>query len=321
MSPPSRGRGLKLAAAVVAVAGYAVAAAGDVNADGFPDVLIGAPDNDDGPGTDPGAAYLVLGTASPYSSALSSAAAEYTGEVADDHAGYHVAGAGDYDADGFADILIGAPDNDDGPGDEAGAAYLVLGSPGPTSLGLASADAEYIGEDQNDLGGYDVAGVGDANGDGYDDFVTSAAYNDTGGTDAGAVYLFLGGPRTASASFAAGVKFTGQAGDVAGDSLSGAGDTNADGYDDFLVGADQNGDGPGTESGAGYLVRGSASPAPLSLDGSAREYTGEADGDRAGARVSGAGDVNADGFADLLVNAPLNDAAGTDAGAIYLLFQ
>jgi hypothetical protein len=106
------------------LAGRSVSGAGDVDGDGYDDLLVGACKNDDG-GLDAGAAYLVLGSASPASASLSTAVA-YQGEATADSAGRSVSGAGDADGDGYDDLLVGAYLNADG-GSEAGAAYLILG--------------------------------------------------------------------------------------------------------------------------------------------------------------------------------------------------
>jgi hypothetical protein len=109
-------------------AGWSVASGGDVNNDGFEDILIGA-DNDEEGGTGAGQTYLILGKASSWAmdtSVEEAATASFLGESSGDGAGRSVAFAGDVNDDGFDDILIGADENDDG-GDRAGKAYLVLG--------------------------------------------------------------------------------------------------------------------------------------------------------------------------------------------------
>jgi hypothetical protein len=105
-------------------AGYSVSGAGDVDGDGFDDLLVGARYNDAN-GIDAGAAYLVLGSATPGDLTLSAADAKYSGEAAYDYAGYSVSGAGDVDGDGLDDLVVGAY-GDDAGGASAGAAYLVL---------------------------------------------------------------------------------------------------------------------------------------------------------------------------------------------------
>ncbi|MFX0113560.1 MAG: integrin alpha, partial [Candidatus Hodarchaeota archaeon] len=122
-------------------AGGSVAGAGDVNGDGFADILIGAPKHDD-EGNRAGQTYLVLGrpdvTAWNGSDPLdlAYANASFIGEDEDDFSGQSVAGAGDVNSDGFADILIGASADEEG-GSAAGQTYLVLGEPLPGRLGVS----------------------------------------------------------------------------------------------------------------------------------------------------------------------------------------
>ncbi len=298
-------------------AGFSVAGAGDVNGDGYDDFLVGSPYNDDG-GDAAGAAYLALGGPSGWSLAKSlgqTPLVQYTGEAASDFAGGRVAGAGDVNGDGYDDFLVAAEGNDAGASN-AGAAYLVLGSAAPAGGSLASA-IQYTGEAVDDIAN-EVAGAGDVNGDGYDDFLVGAPFNDDGGNAAGAAYLVLGSAAPAGGSLSAAIQYTGETGpNLAGDAVAGAGDVNGDGYDDFLVGAWQNGD-AAIGAGAAYLLLGSAAPAGGSLS-SALQYTGEAFGDQAGISVAGAGDVNGDGYDDFLVGAISNNDGGIDAGAAYLV--
>jgi hypothetical protein len=301
-------------------AGRSVAGVGDVNGDGYADMLIGAYGNNEG-GADAGAAYLVLGSMAPTGGNLAGnpplfEPIKYSGETPDDYASQSVAGAGDINGDGYADFLIGAPRHDNG-GDNAGAAYLVLGSATPTSGSLSSV-IQYTGEAADSGAGQAVAGAGDVNGDGYADFLVGAPRQDDGGNDAGAAYLVLGSATPISGSLSSAIQYTGEAADNgAGQAVAGAGDVSGDGYADILIGAPHNGDG-GSEAGTAYLILGSATPTGGNLS-SAIQYTGKASGDLTGESVAGAGDVNGDGYADLLISATGNDDAGLSAGAAYLV--
>jgi hypothetical protein len=309
------------------LAGMSMAGVGDVNGDGFGDLLIGAPSNDSGTLNDNGAAYLVLGGLNGWglSTRLTQGTIiEYFGEglAGGDNAGISVAGAGDFNGDGFNDLLIGANLNDDG-GASAGAAYLVLGSASPVGGDLLTIGIEYVGEAAGDQAGVSVAGAGDANGDGFADLLIGAPFNGAG--DNGAAYLVLGSSTPPAAGsqtgLATAIKYTGEAAnDQAGRSVAGLGDTNRDGFADMAIGAPNNADG-GAGAGTAYLVPGSAAPASVGLNigtPTVVQLTGGV-GDGAGQSIAGGGDVNGDGFADLLVGAPLNDAAGADAGAAYLV--
>ncbi len=307
--------------------GHSVASAGDVNGDGYDDILIGVPDNDDG-GNGAGQTYLIFGKASGWSmdTDLSNADASFIGEDAVDFSGWSVAGAGDVNDDGYDDILIGAYWESSGDS-AAGQTYLILGKASGWQMDtdLSNVDASFIGEERGDYSGKSVAGVGDVNGDGYDDILIGADGNDEGGGGfTGQTYLILGKASgwamdtdlsNADASFwGAGV------GDLAGYSVAGAGDVNGDGYDDILIGARKNDDGD-SEAGQTYLILGKASgwSMDINLSNADASFIGEEYDDESGSSVTGAGDVNGDGYDDILIGASRNDDAGYYAGQTYLI--
>lgn len=173
------------------------------------------------------------------------------GGQANAHFGISVASAGDVNADGFDDLLVGASRHDAGKAAE-GAAHLYLGSPAgplpdPTWTGYGNqAGAGY---------GISVAGIGDVNGDGYDDAAVGASAYDNGQDDEGRVFFYLGSP----AGFSETAEWTAesdQAGAAFGVSVAGAGDVDGDGFDDALVGA-HHFDNDEFDEGRAYLYRGS----------------------------------------------------------------
>jgi hypothetical protein len=276
--------------------GNSVSAAGDVNRDGFADVIIGAYSNDAG-GSEAGRAYLYLGGARMDNVAD----VIFTGEAIFDRFGISVSSAGDVNRDGFSDVIVG--------GSVAERAYLYFGGARMDNI----ADVLFIGGASGDAFGISVAAAGDVNRDGFSDVIVGAEVNDSAGLDAGRAYLYFGG---ASMNNIADVIFTGEAtGDRFGISVSAAGDVNHDGFADVIVGALWN-DAGGYDAGRAYLYLGAAS-----MDNSADIlFTGEASFDAIGNSVAAAGDVNRDGFADVIVGAYLDDAGGVDAGRAYLYF-
>jgi hypothetical protein len=261
--------------------GYSVASVGDVNADGYDDVVVGAPNYSVG-GVNRGRAYLYFG-----GPAMDNVAdLLLTGEFAFDYFGYSVAGAGDVNHDGFQDFIVGAH----GFGSERGRAYVFYGGTTPNAV----ADIAFTGRSVGDHFGFSVAGAWDVNGDNVADLLVGApGYS----FFAGRAYLFYGSPGSASADTTEDQVYTGQnTGDWFGTSASLAGDTDADGFADLIVGA------PNYDSNRGraYLFRGAPTPGNTA----AVTMTGENQGDNFGFSVASLGDGNRDGLDDVIVGAP-----------------
>ena len=288
-------------------AGFAfrLAAAGDVNGDGFDDVVIGAPWFDM-PDTNEGRVTLYLGSPGGLHSAP---AWIFEGNQLFAGLGYSVASAGDVNGDGFDDVIIGAVGYSN-PQRNEGAAFLFLGS----SVGLPSSPAWTVegGQAGADFG-WDVAGAGDVNGDGFDDVLVGAPWytNDQGAE--GRAYLYLGsstGLAVAPAWMAEGDQVNARF----GLDLAGAGDVNGDGFADVIVGS-PNYASPYTWEGRAYVYLGSAT----GLATTATWFT-EGDQDFAlyGDFVSAAGDVNRDGFGDILVGSPWYSNTHIEEGRAFL---
>ncbi|WP_183030036.1 cadherin domain-containing protein [Altericroceibacterium spongiae] len=324
--------------------GYSVSSAGDVNGDGYADVIVGAYRNDEGGGY-AGAAYVLFGKASGFgtvdlgSGLSASDGFKIIGDASGDSLGYSVSSAGDVNGDGYDDLIVGAYYNDDG-GTNTGTAYVLFGKASgfgtvDTSSSLSASDGFKIyGDNDSDYLGQSVSSAGDVNGDGYADVIVGAYGNDAGGSAAGAAYVLFGkasgfGTVDLGSGLSAsdGFKITGDASnDYLGMSVSSAGDVNGDGYADVIVGAYANDDGGSDDEGAAYVIFGKASgfgTVDLGSGLSASDgfkIMGAAVDDYLGYSVSSAGDVNGDGYADLIIGAYQNDAGGSDAGAAYVIF-
>lgn len=319
--------------------GRSVAGAGDVNDDGIDDVIIGAPDADGGPGADSGSAWVVYGSASPATTvsvgALNPATSgfEIVGATIGGDAGTSVAGLGDVNDDGVDDVVVGSEQVGSTP--DTGRADVVFGvpasgTPADVSLGaLGAGGVTFAGAASGDRAGYAVAPAGDVDDDGVADLLIGARAADTGGSGSGSAYVLFGSPAIAGGtlgSLAAGAEIEisgGSAGDATGEAVAGAGDVNADGVDDVIVGS------PGDEvpgvgrSGSAAVVFGSTTPGDVALGALGDDgllITGADADDVTGHRVSGDRDVNGDGTDDILVASRDDSAGGADAGSAHVIY-
>jgi len=261
---------------------------------------------------------------------LDAAVAWRWGETSGDWAGSALSGGGDFNGDGFDDVVVGAHGADNGSGSHQGIAYVMNG-PLTGAESLAGANARFIG-DANDSAGATVSHAGDHNGDGLDDLLVGAPwrYEDATSNGEGAIYLALGpvtgdlhpadadGRITGPVFEAGGYSYGG----AAGESLDGLGDGNGDGHPDILIGAP---DVPTSYSGhsfniggAVYLLHGPAT-GTIDLDSGHDLSINDSAGSALGHHVRFSGDTDGDGMDELLVGVPGDDTNGSNSGGLYIL--
>jgi hypothetical protein len=287
-----------------ALFGTSVATAGDVNRDGFDDVIVGAEGYSNGQASE-GRAFAYHGSAAGLS-----ATPNWTAESnqAGAQFGRSVASAGDVNGDGYDDVIVGAWSYDNGQQHE-GRAFAYHGS----AAGLSATPNWTAESNQHSaLFGLSVAGAGDVNGDGYDDAIVGALQYDNGQNTEGRAYAYYGS--------AAGLSMTpnwiaesNQVRAYFGTSVAGAGDVNRDGFDDVIVGAEGYSNGQAME-GRAFAYHGAA--AGLSATPNWTAESNQA-GAQFGRSVASAGDVNGDGYDDVIVGATFFDHGQTDEGRTF----
>ncbi|MDB6152650.1 MAG: Ca2+-binding protein toxin-related, partial [Chthoniobacteraceae bacterium] len=323
--------------------GASVSNAGDVNGDGLDDVIIGSAGADEG--------YVVFGSRSGFPADLDLSTLDGTnggfklqGGSASRASTIEVSAAGDFNGDGYADLIIGIKNESPNERLNAGESYLVFGkSSGFGTVDLLSLDGtnggfRIYGANSGDRSGASVSAAGDFNGDGFDDLVIGAyRASNYSNISSGESYLLFGKPSGfATVDLAAlngsngGFKLRGGAAyDSSGFSVSGIGDFNGDGLADIVIGAREADPSAHIDAGQSYVVFGKktgfGTVELASLDGTNGGFAldGANSSDHLGHSVSGAGDVNGDGFDDLIVGAPAATSTyegAVQAGVSYVVF-
>lgn len=323
--------------------GFAVAAAGDWNADGRPDLAIGAP-NADFAATDAGRVFVLFGRVSP-SPAIDLAVPQAGLTVIDgaddsntvpvinlfgDSAGFALAGGADLTGDGIDDLIVNAPAADAPARPNAGMTYVLPGSASPEPLialasppsgvrrieGASTGDQAFVivSGTFNPFFGGAVALPGDLDGDGQSDLAVASQFADVAGDSSGLVHVVRGGlglpsvlplstPRPED------ISIWGEAAqDLLGRGITGAGDFNGDGAPDLAIGAPQANALGRPDAGSVTVLFGSPRWPPVFPLPDFGEFglrlAGGSSGDLAGLAVAGIGDWNGDGSDDLAVSSP-----------------
>lgn len=316
--------------------GSAVASPGDLDGDGIPDLVVGAPGDDDN-GTDRGALWVLFlnrdGSVRVQQKISDLAGGFVAGLNNNDQFGGAVASIGDLDGDGVPDLVVGSAQNSDG-GNQRGAVYVLFMNRDGTVKAqqkISSTDGNFQGalHDQDHFGSA-VTGVGDIDGDGVNDLAVAASGDDAGGSNRGAVWiLFMNRDGTLKSQQKIS-QTDGQFdqlladGDSFGSSLADVGDVNGDGIDELAVGANQSSDG-GLARGAVYVLFLKKTGKVISssrISQTAGNFPDIlSDGEQFGNAVVGLGDLDGDGNKDIAVGANLDNDGGSGAGAMWVLFM
>ena len=297
-----------------AIFGISVAGAGDVNGDGYSDVIVGAALYDDGTNTDEGRAFVYHGSAAGLSTTPNSTPDD--ADQADCNFGFSVASAGDVNADGYSDVIIGTPQYDEGATANVGRVFVYHGS----AAGLSATPNSTLDETNQALAyfGWSVASAGDVNGDGYSDVIIGAPqYDDGANINEGWAFVYHGSAVGLSLTANSTLDDADQAGAYFAISVAAAGDVNGDGYSDVIIGAYLFNDGF-TDEGVAFVYHGSAtglSATPINMPDDANQLNANF-----GFSVSTAGDVNGDGYSDVIIGASSYDDVFANEGRAFVYY-
>ena len=327
--------------------GWSVNSAGDVNGDGLDDVIIGAT-GDDPNQRSAGASFVVFGKTDGAPIELSDIQQNtnndgfvINGINTIGYSGYSVSSAGDLNNDGLSDVIIGAY-NENSNGAGSGETFVVFGKTDGNAIELLDIQQNtndggfsIKGSNADDHSGNSVSSAGDVNGDGLNDLIVGAFTSSPNGLESGSAYVVFGKSDGNAVELSQieqdsndnGFVINGaSAGDIAGKSVSGAGDVNGDGLDDVIMGAPMAE--PNSYYGAGksYVVYGKSDGASVELSSIEQDtntsgfvINGISDRDFSGTSVSSAGDVNNDGLSDLIVGSYGRPNGGV-SGTSYVIF-
>ena len=319
--------------------GSALAIPGDINNDGVPDLVVGASDDDDG-GTNRGALWVLFldagGRAQSYNRITDTIGGLSARIEEGDTFGQSVTAIGDLDGDGVTDLAVGAENDDDG-GENYGAVWILfMNQDGTvkTHRKISALESTFTGAqellDEDDKLGFSITNLNDLDKDGVEDIAVGAIFDDDGGGNSGAIWIFLlnrdGSIKSYQKISAEEGGFTGmlEEGYQFGHSVTSPGDLDGDDISDLVVGSPKDNDG-GSNTGAVWFLF-------LNEDGTVKDHVKLSNlenapedfelstNDEFGLSVEAIGDINDDGFQDIAVGAIGDDSGGIDGGGVWLLF-
>ena len=298
--------------------GYSVSGAGDINNDGFDDIIIGAPGANDGAGI----SYIIFGKLTGFTDIYLSNLTliqgfSIMGASVSDKSGWAVSGAGDINGDGYDDVVVGAPYASPNGRTSSGISYIIFGNQtdflGDINLANLTITQGFtiVGANVADKNGFSVSEAGDIDNDGFDDIIIGAPY---AASTAGISYVIFGQKTSLNTNInlstldsSRGFSIIGNARKYnSGYAVSNAGDINADGYADIVIGI------PGARENTGFSCvifgKETESNSNINLDSLTISQGffifGEVTEGKSGWSVSGAGDINGDGYDDIIIGAP-----------------